>query len=191
VILAYAQQWGVLEICEHEMPHTHSRACLPRGRDVPGRAGWEPVMTWRHFSRQFRDLLIKTAHLYRQSPKQASEKEARVQQWIPIMNQLNEWVRISGVHLALDIKADDALTNSYRWPLQGRLVFDGGGLFGLLAAQLLMATTRSEDLLTCSACGAPFLPARRGRQAERHYCVPCRASNAAQREWWRGHRCAR
>ena len=108
-----------------------------------------------------------------------------VEKWVEIVEEVNRCLRIAGVYLTWDIAANAASMERQQWPPQARLVFEGGGLFGLLTVQLLMVLTRSDELVICSACGAPFLPGRRRRAGERCYCTPCRASGATQREWWR------
>ena len=56
VILSYANRWGVLGICGHLMPYTHSRKCVPCGRSKPGKAGWELVESLATlFASLFRD----------------------------------------------------------------------------------------------------------------------------------------
>lgn len=67
------------------------------------------------------------------------------------------------------------------------------GLFGALAVQMLMATTRSDGLYICHACGRPFAlgPTERRRQATRNtYCPDCglRAARRDASERWRRRR---
>jgi DNA-directed RNA polymerase subunit RPC12/RpoP len=85
-ILAYAQRWGVLEICEHGLPCSHnpppwnhevylgnlSRQGVPfcqpltHGDDVFRRVSdfnWEPLDLWRDYARIFRVLVDTAASL--------------------------------------------------------------------------------------------------------------------------------
>ena len=60
------------------------------------------------------------------------------------------------------------------WTEEGRTVLFGTRtLFGALAHQLLIALTRAPDLGFCSGCGNAFLPARKPRADQRHYCAAC------------------
>src|SRR6516165_6411023 len=49
-------------------------------------------------------------------------------------------------------------------------VVGGGGLFGALAVQLLVAVSGAGGLLICEECGLPFVPRRRRDQK---YCEDC------------------
>jgi hypothetical protein len=64
-ILAYARQWGVLVICAHGLPASHSERCRPLA--LPRRHAyifWEPLASWRFFARQARRILDIAAHTH-------------------------------------------------------------------------------------------------------------------------------
>jgi hypothetical protein len=63
--LRYALHWGVLVICRHGLPASHSEDCRPMA--LPGRdryAFWEPIESWRYFARHARRVLEVTAATY-------------------------------------------------------------------------------------------------------------------------------
>lgn len=77
-ILAYAEEWGVLEICEHGWPASHRRPgtttppaslmgrCRPLGygeKKGKGWWGWEPFGAWRYYARQAIAILNVSAQL--------------------------------------------------------------------------------------------------------------------------------
>ena len=64
-ILRYARHWGVLVICRHGLPASHSEHCGPR--TLPGRGRhvfWEPVESWRYFARHAKEILEMAAATY-------------------------------------------------------------------------------------------------------------------------------
>lgn len=57
-IVRYARHWGVLAICTHGLPASHDPRCAPM--ELPSRHGlvfWEPVQSWRFFSRHAQAML--------------------------------------------------------------------------------------------------------------------------------------
>jgi hypothetical protein len=66
-VLAYARRWGVLEICDHGLPRSHTSGCRPREAEVPEppdgeMAGdWmvfrEPLLAWRVFANEAATIL--------------------------------------------------------------------------------------------------------------------------------------
>jgi hypothetical protein len=57
-ILRYARHWGVLAICAHGLPASHNLACTPLElRSRRGVVFWEPVQSWRFFSRHAKAIL--------------------------------------------------------------------------------------------------------------------------------------
>jgi hypothetical protein len=55
------------------------------------------------------------------------------------------------------------------------------GLLGAVAVQLLHAVAGTRAVEVCSACGRPFLPARRRAQSRDRYCPSCRDGGASMR----------
>lgn len=53
------------------------------------------------------------------------------------------------------------------------IVLAGDNLLSHLAAQLLAAVCQSEGVAVCSGCGTPYMPDRRPRGDQRHYCKEC------------------
>lgn len=57
-ILRYARHWGVLVICEHGLPASHSEHCRPMSLSMRSEyAFWEPLESWRFFARQGKRIL--------------------------------------------------------------------------------------------------------------------------------------
>jgi hypothetical protein len=89
-VVAYAERWGVLGICDHGLPHTHwplrlGLALSGMSQVANGNAQWcrpatgpvrhsgtpayvEPLDSWLMISRQAKNLLLSAAALHRGSP---------------------------------------------------------------------------------------------------------------------------
>jgi hypothetical protein len=64
-ILRYARHWGVLVICRHGLPASHSEQCKPMSLPDQDRyVFWEPVTSWRYFARHAKEVLEMAAATY-------------------------------------------------------------------------------------------------------------------------------
>jgi hypothetical protein len=64
-ILRYARHWGVLVICRHGLPASHSEHCRPMTLSGRGRyVFWEPLASWRYFARHAKRVLEIAAATY-------------------------------------------------------------------------------------------------------------------------------
>jgi hypothetical protein len=71
--------------------------------------------------------------------------------------------------------------------------FGNRRLFGALALQLSFVVSRSEGFELCSFCGEAYLPTRRPRPEQRHYCESCRdrgrpQADASRDNWRKKHK---
>jgi hypothetical protein len=208
----YARKWGILMICEHGIPAGHSaprlpmsdvlngptevrgvRGCLPQGWPD---ACWEPVGAWYVLARQARAMLNVAAALHRGVPARRGDWHTIVYRtwygddqgdpWLDSLNQpthathaqafledsINRWLAWGAVQPILSWSAR-------KYPT---IVFDGYGLFGALAVQLL-AVVCTTGWAICSACGGIYDPGpRRPNPNRRNYCPDCRASGTPQRD---------
>jgi hypothetical protein len=186
-ILRFAKRFGVLQICEHDLPATHDSNCRPLG--FP-HTPWEPLSSWRFFSSQA-FLLLKIANRLHQgkSGLQAdwdaafSRSKRKLPRWDDtalslevqrhhIADSVNEWLQLAGVHPRL------------WWSDASRpqIKLNTRGLFGALAVQLALATAKADGWATCSFCGIDFNPPKRKAKAgQRNFCPECRAKGMPQR----------
>jgi hypothetical protein len=189
-ILNYARRWGVLSICEHNLPSSHAADCRALGWHDGGRL-WEPLAVWRRFARDGRALLNVASQLNAGKPGAAEDWGAIfVDQTTPgpapwwqqsveadalmLTQVLNEWLGLGNVRPYVG-----------RSRRSGLIIHLGGGssgLFGVLAVQLVMAAAASEGFAMCSACGGPYLPRRRPAAGRRRYCEKCREAGASIRD---------
>lgn len=201
-ILKYGQTWGVLEICQHNLP-----ACHEFSLEVPLRLpdplqtrpmrqaqrvfdpdprqckplGVEPLATWRFFSAQAWALLNIAANI---------EKGE--------LGEKNDWAVLlrAGVSPAPFLDAQrrcvrDALEGWLKLgrikptidDLSGGLAWTGADLFGELAVQLALAVAGIEGRVFCVACGKPYAPKRRVIRHGFNYCPSpaCQKKADAQR----------
>ena len=189
-ILDFAREWGVLYICrDHGWPSSHNR-CPPDWRpkspeDLRARGYFaccpltesdgiytEPLAVWRRFSKQARAALTLIAEI-------ESGGSGSPQNWASFLGSgpppmdtttarelicgiVAEWLGVAGVRPEV------------LWTDTGRtVVFGNRTVFGALAYQLLIALTCAPDLALCSECGNAFLPSRRPRTNQRHFCASC------------------
>lgn len=207
-ILAYARRWGLLILCEqHHLPIGHNqplRFAAPMSaagascnlqRRASDYSYLEATEDWRHFARQARALISIAARLHGRQLGAAADwalvyertgREGPPGQGIleaerfALTLVVNEWLVLGSVR------------PQFHWD-SGRttmpaITLGGGGLFGALAVQLMLAVSMTDGLALCSACGAPFVPTRRPRPDERHYCPTCREAGRPQRDAARDHR---
>lgn len=201
-LLAFARSYGVLQICEHELPSSHAVGCHARSEPDAGAVRYyESVATWRHFSRQAFSVLNVASRLHLGEPGPPEDWEAifersgrpgpapwwqqsadsvPFEQFMLAESCVVPWLAIGNVHIAF----------SWIQPAP-TMTLQGAGLFGALAAQLALAVGRSEGLAVCRACGAPYAPRRRPTPSRRNYCSACglkAASRDANRDYRRKRR---
>jgi hypothetical protein len=172
VVLAFAGHWGPLGICRHGLPWTHSLArcspvsvdpiCRPRGVATSrGRKGWEPLQRWRDYSRQAKAITLDAIAL----------KNRRVRlpdQFEPLFNRVAAWLELAAVPLATyaELDADQS------WPCGFQATFAIGGVFQILALQLLGVVAGGRELKQCTHCGLPFVLTGH-REGKRRFCPSC------------------
>jgi hypothetical protein len=193
-ILNYAKRYGVLYICEHDLPSSHTRSPFspierlvrvsPHVSALPGAAGpatgwfdrcrlrelspgtyWEPIAAWRRYAQKAASLLHVGAALH---SGQVGLEEDWVQLGWRAIPRLTEVRTLAALEVQewIDVGRVQPLLS---WGARGLAITIGGeSLFGALAAQLLFAIGRT-DLAFCKNCARPFNPTRRGRR----YCEEC------------------
>ena len=208
VIRDYARKWGVLMICEHGVPAGHSAPRLPisdlheptavRGCDPHGwpDACWESVGAWYVRAREARAMLNVAAALRRGQPARIGDWHAVVYRvWYgddrgdPSLDALNQPANATHAQAFLEDSINrwlawGAVQPVLSWSTKKypTIVFDGYGLFGALAVQLL-AVVCGTGWAVCSACGKVYNPgSRRPNPNRRNYCPDCRASGTPQRD---------
>jgi hypothetical protein len=202
-ILEFAQQWGVLGICEaHGEPSSwgYDSCAMLRSPMLPHDQYWEPIDSWRRYAREVGALLSLAADLEQGEPGEVGDWEAIVgvlhRGWHgldeaslvceEVLNQPKltvddkRWCLTQAINERLkysDVRPEVVWDSGVR---QLRLSAGGpGGLSGLLALQIAAAITSRDNLLKCYRCRKPYVrddrraPARGGRQ----YCWDCNGSD--------------
>jgi hypothetical protein len=169
------------------------RGCLPRGWPDACR---EPVAVWYRLAQEARAMLNVVANLREKKPARRGDWHMVVYRiwhgvdggdsWLDALNQpanatsarayigdsVNRWLAYGAVQpsLAWSTKKHPTIT------------FDGYGLVGVLALQLL-AVVSGTGWDICSNCGRSFDPGLRRRNPyRRRYCDECRADGAPARD---------
>ncbi len=188
-ILHYAQTWGVLELCHHNLPSSHDlfrsdylllptpRITGPAAAQIPTRdprqcppTRREPLSTWRFFSRQAQSILRIAADL--QGPR-------------PRLGSVDDWERLlrPGVSPVQSLDAQGRCLGDVieGWLSLGRikpaignltmkLTWSGADLFGELAVLVALAATAKDGQVFCAACGNAYEPKRRVIRRGFNYC---------------------
>lgn len=169
-VVRFAQRWGLLGLCRHGLPSAHTMRGEPRPhrctRRIRDGLAYEPLAAWREHSQQARAILNLAAALH----------EERV--WLPsdwAALGIDNW-HVGWLHTNLSAVLNGwldvgAVVPRFTWldaqrPRLGtpRILLDGDGLMGGVAALLLLAVAKSEEVIPCSEPGCTSLagPFRRG-----------------------------
>jgi hypothetical protein len=198
----YARQWGVLMICEHGKPAGHSYPRVPLTDVLNGLEHvtychpcggpdeyWEGLGAWYLLAREARAMLHVAAALHNGRPARHGDWHMLVNRtWLgpegghPALDELNEPRHGAGARAFLE----DSMKRWLSWgAVQPVLVWpanrdptvewEGFGLFGALAAQLLAAVSRKGWAL-CSSCGEIYDPPRQPNPNRRNFCEDCQAT---------------
>jgi hypothetical protein len=198
-VARYAQAHGVLRICRHGIPDSHSAwdvaeaegpRCRPRA--------WETTERWRHFSAQANAALRIASALPREPDRVGGRATLRRRatfqthraDWgvltpyvVVRMSSTGEateagtlalyltrWLRLGGVEPALS------------WTAHPRVELFLGSFFGALALQLVLAASGSKGLAFCTECVRPYIPTSRIAQTDKrdHFCETCRELGVPQ-----------
>ena len=207
-ILRYALRYGVLGICEHDLPSSHNPTCKPLSRDPDHHFHYEPIEAWRRFSGEARALLNIAAMLHHGKPgadedwaafsaatgrRRPIPRSEHPSGYLPgldwtsneveaVAERVNEWLSMSNIRPHFRWYAVESIPSI-------RLATETSqhGLFAALAIQLMLAISRADGLAICSACSNSYFPKRRPRVGQRHYCEAC-GRRAAMRHASAGYR---
>ncbi len=211
-ILRFAQQYGPLELCMHELPIGHPPGWVdPRRGGSPKRRTrsdlkplciqWmrdQPVETYRQKARELQALLRVAATLGRG----ATVPKVRDEDWALVTRKrASTAVKRADVLAAVADRVNGWLINGrvqpiVRWSEAGslRIEFSGIGMWWSLGQQLAFAVVRVGGIATCHGCGVLFTPSRRPREDQRSWCLrkPCRrAARRQAMEDWRAKKARR
>jgi hypothetical protein len=198
-IQAFAAHWGPLGICKHQLPCTHSLArrspispppvCLPLGaRASRGLEGWEPLGKWRDYARDAKAIVLDAFPL-------RNRRERGQDQLEHLFGRVAVWLELAAVPLVTYAEVDAGRP----WPCGFQATFAIGGVFQILALQLLGVVGGGRELAPCTHCGLPFVLTGH-REGKRRFCPSCvdrkipmryAARDYRARETGRGRRKAR
>jgi hypothetical protein len=200
-IFAFAQRWGVLDLCKHDLPMTHVVEQI--GWDVPKLGscelvkihdprlpGWshhglETMRAWRMWARRARALMRIAATL--KGPRRSQSRD-----W----SNAPEWEGLDLYH-PFPGDSDDVVWRMLcefvdRWcdlvQLRPHLVYRGGDelaiqlgskwglgrLFGTIGLQMMVRISAIGSIAFCSYCGSAFKPERIPNPSRLRYCESCR-----------------
>jgi hypothetical protein len=208
-ILEFARTWGVLKLCEHGLPYQHPPLALYRLRIPPPDARlaellaaqraqrslpvrgvcsalrWEPLQTWRFFSRQANAILDIAACIH--AGKHGSEGD-----WVWVVDGGLPWhppsaaMTVNRTYLLEALRGWTSLGMFHPsvWDLDGKIHLAGSDLFAKLAVELALAACRSKGLQLCSVCGRQYEADRKPAVGRENYCgePACQREGARRRK---------
>jgi hypothetical protein len=183
-VLQFANDHGVLDICEHGLSHGHHRWCAPNGWPIEG---WTSLRCWQRTAQRFAAILKIASDL-----KEDRRSSGRAEDWkIVLSSVVDEEVRkrLTVPSREVGLNMLEAVVNDYirvgevhpslaRTPAGWKLFFAGNPLyplFGRLALQLALIICGADAMYTCSGCGSLYLRhhGRRPKVGTRNYCSSC------------------
>ena len=206
-VLRFAEQFGPLRLCPHNLPWTHERETVffdlrPEDGECHGAVSPESLAAWFQWVETARAILTIAAELHQGrvpnrevwetasqilNPRYQEEPEdwpnARDPQQFDLARLYCAdlgwaWMDLANIKPKLDWGDGIQAPRLYLWPIPFA--------FGALGLQLAQAVTRSHGLAICSGCGNPYVRSRTRPQAgRRNYCPDCGTRAAlrdAQRE---------
>lgn len=206
-ILDFARRYGVLGLCEHDLPRGHNERVAWGGRcrstrrsdharfpGEPGEDYWEPLDVWREWAARAGAILSVAANLAGGRPGVPADWDAITEAgryWYSenrpnslrdegeaLAEQVDGWLGVSGAMLGA------------RWePGRGGLTATtrAEGLLGAIGLQLLLTISGADGFATCAECGSLFAPTRRPVPGRRTFCTEC-GQLAARRQASRDYR---
>jgi len=198
-ILAYARKWGVLEICEHNLPTSHQPGAFPSDSEIPGcrplrtedGSWWEPLDAWRRLARRLQGLLNVASGAYKGQASQRSDWKSIVPDE-PEEQRNDNTVRSDRFSVAYYLNWEVRLARVRLrciWEGEVPVIKVGGdGLYAALVVQTIFAVNRSEGIATCTTCGSVYAPKRQPNPNRQRYCDTCRKTGAPERAASRAYR---
>jgi hypothetical protein len=182
-ILRFARKWGVLGICEHSFPATHNPPRMAKSKSHPACTPlrlnadnyWEPLQSWRDYSRQARGILRIAARLHQDKLGLKEDWEAVYGEDYTVSGMAPEaeliWQRLRLSFLVNDWLELGDVRPKFMWAGGGIGVSYYLTLFGVLASQLAFVISRDKGVGLCASCGEPYIPGRRlPKRNQRNYC---------------------
>lgn len=202
-IFDYAKKWGVLGICQHQLPASHNNypfgaqyganACCSLPSHRRGYVSADPIEDWRRLSKRVRaaqnlggflnqDKFGRPSDWKLLGPSYAPESQIRTlaEERVSLSRVLKDFLSIGQVRPS--VNWDD---EKGQWQIEFR-AHSFPNLFGLIALNLLLSIS-GRDLVICSSCGNSYRPERRPDPSRRNYCPTC-GPHAAQRDASRDYR---
>jgi hypothetical protein len=192
-VLAFAKKFGVLGLCKHQLPASHSKTSIltkNKTDSICQPLGEESINLWWDFARNAQAILRISLALRLNS-------RTRKEDWLVLLanqekdlpttkktekqlieNSINLWLDLAGIKPQFNLE-DETWYLAYP---------DSNSLFAELANQLMMKTGKIEGIVTCSECNrsGPLSElgtyrSRKPRSGTRFYCDDCRDEGAPQK----------
>lgn len=197
-ILEFAKRWGVLGLCVHQLPASHSSFSVLEKKAHCEPIGRESISEWRDYSKILRTLLNISNRSFTPNLKnpiawlsinkdlwlslfaddKANIPETPQGQQQIFETSLNLWLQLAGIRPQYNFKENKTY---FAYPSENTLI-------GELVNQLITKAGRVEEIWNCSYCGRngtynelAFDRLRKPRAGTRFYCDECVLQGAPQK----------
>lgn len=190
-VLRFAQGWGMLGLCQHDLPPRHAGIY---GGEWCGPSRRESIASWRAYSGLAVALLLISAKLHRGEKPSASELEMLAANY---PGEPDDPARGAYKASMVEVGAGRSLVSQTLQYLVGaaglkpvinwswhtpavEINLAGHGLIGFLVRELTFAVARVDGVVVCSSCGKPFTPDRSPTRGQHSWCKrkECRRARA-------------
>jgi hypothetical protein len=184
-VLQFARTYGVLELCEHNLPSTHAPSPYPPSIGTPvigcRPLGWSNGQAWEQVQSWF-DYVSEANGIVRAASALQQGKNADAEDWAKAFGPMQPMVGAKGLTtmdeerqaLAQRVQHWMRLGNVHpfmQWNPQEEPGFGlSGRTFGTLAIQIALAVNRAQDWAICSVCAALYSRQRAPQRGRRNYC---------------------
>jgi hypothetical protein len=206
VVADFAGKWGIVVLCEHRRPITHSRCVGATLFDeqtnsctlLGGQRPYVPLDWYRQFARWSRSVLNIAARLHRGQPAEPEDWEAVDPEFADGDGYTygQGWRKVPLTKAArVDEERENLASVLDRWlditGVSVRFVWDSdrpsyclypGGLPGAVVMSLIFSVAKSGGFAVCSSCGRAYTPKRRPAEGRRSYCDDEQCQKASVRD---------
>jgi hypothetical protein len=180
-VLKFAGRFGVLALCEHGVPFTHNppggfgsseHGCYFSFHPTLYRVAQEPIARWLFWVQDAKKIIELAARIGQNADSEPESDR------ILVALEIDDWLRYGAVRPSIEWRGESPSLSFEAWP------------FGLLALQMLFAVAGAAQVALCDGCGKPYLPRRKPRPDQRHFCTHCGERGAARlrRQDWASKR---
>jgi len=190
--VAFAQKWGLLDLCRHGLPSSHVTFSPQDDNDPQSEARYcsahdgDSIVDWQLWASSAQAAVRISRRLHMGTcgeerdwicllgegwQKRFSNPDQTPMQAAILASVLSDWLAMARARPRLS-------SRDPRHP-RFKVLFECESLFGGLAVQLMYAVAQADGFAVCTICGQPYYPKRRPAAGRNNYCSNCVESGTA------------